>query len=289
MIARVPATSANLGPGFDSLGLALTIWAEVGLVAIDGSAPEGAHLADDHHLAAVAFARCGGIGRVWVRSPIPMARGLGYSAAVRVGGALVACGRRCADPVEVLELHSEEVLAVATELEGHADNAAPALFGGVIVSAGERSIRVPLPRSTFDPAIVVWVPDAKTRTDRSRAQLGAAVALADAVFNIGRTGYLVAALASGDVEALHHATQDRIHQDVRFLASPQSRVAADAAVAAGAWCSWLSGSGPTIAAMCATDRAIEIAAALPSGGRTKVLAIDHRGASVHADGDLATI
>ncbi|MEO6124589.1 MAG: homoserine kinase [Ilumatobacteraceae bacterium] len=268
-----------MGPGFDSLGMAVTLWAELGVVG-DDVMPVGAHVIDGHHLATVAFERVGGHGQLWEKSPIPMGRGLGYSAAVRVGGLLLGCAQRDDDEPDsdgVLARHGAEVLAVATALEGHADNAAPALLGGVVASAGDRSIQVPL---QLDPAVVVWVPSFTTRTDQSRSQLGTTVSTADAVFNIGRTAYLVAALAAGDVDALHHATQDRIHQPSRFEASPASLAAHDAAIAAGAWCSWLSGSGPTVAALCPVELADELAAALPTDGHTKVLRIDFGGASL---------
>jgi homoserine kinase len=276
MIVRVPATSANMGPGFDALGVALTLWAELGLV-IDGEVPSDAQAADEHHLATVAFRRLGGIGEVWVRSPIPMARGLGYSAAVRVGGLLLASAQHGAAGDDV---HAE-LLVHATALEGHADNAAPALLGGVVVTTGERSIRVPL---QFDPAVVVWVPSFTTRTDHSRTKLGPEVPFTDAVFNIGRAAYLVAALASGDVGALSHAMEDRIHQPSRFAASPASFAAHQAALEGGAWSSWLSGSGPTVAALCAVESAGDVAAAMAASadgvGHTKVLRIDHGGATI---------
>lgn len=277
MIARIPATSANLGPGFDSLGMALSLWAEIGLVDQAGLVPDGAHIADEHHLATVAFRKVGGAGALWVRSPIPMGRGLGYSAAVRVGGVLLGIAQREPASVEVITRFSDEILLEATNLEGHADNAAPALLGGVVASAGQRSIHVPL---QLDPAVVVWIPSFSTRTDRSRAQLAPLVPFADVVFNIGRTAFLVAALASGDVDALGHGMQDRIHQPTRFAAAPASRRAYDAALAAGAWCSWLSGSGPTVAALCAVELAPIVAAALPDDGHTKVLRIDHGGATL---------
>ncbi len=279
MISRVPATSANMGPGFDTLGVALTLWAEVGLIEPDGSIPDGAHAADEHHLATVAFARAGGAGDLWVRSPIPMARGLGYSAAVRVGGLLLACAQRDGDPHEAVGRYAVEILDIAADLEGHADNAAPALLGGVCVTTGERSLRVPL---QLDPAIVVWVPSFTTSTDQSRGKLATTISLADAVFNLGRSSMLVAALASGDVDALRHATEDRIHQSVRFAAAPATRAAHEAALDAGAWCAWLSGSGPTVAAMCAPEAAETLAAALPADGHTKILRIDHGGASIEA-------
>lgn len=290
MIVRVPATSANMGPGFDTLGVALTLCAEFGLVddsAGDGGIPSGARVADEHHLATEAFAILGGHGRIWERSPIPMGRGLGYSAAVRVGGLLLACAQRSAPDTDVHAEHAETVLAHATRLEGHADNAAPALLGGVVATTGERSIRVPL---QFDPAVVVWVPAFSTRTDHSRSKLGTEVSLADAVFNIGRVAYLVAALASGDVDALRHGSEDRIHQSSRFAASPASHAAYAAALDAGAWSAWLSGSGPTVAALCPIEAADETAAAMAestapgaaAGGHTKILRIDHGGATIEA-------
>lgn len=282
MIVRVPATSANMGPGFDTLGVALTLWAELGLAA-DGGLPEGARLADGHHLATHAFGLLGGHGQVWVRSPIPMGRGLGYSAAMRVGGLLLACAQQSGPGADVLAGRGEEVLAMAIRLEGHADNAAPALLGGVVASAGERSIRVPL---RFDPAVVTWVSSFSTRTDQSRSKLAADVSLPDAVFNIGRVAFLVAALVAGDVGALRHATEDRIHQPSRFAASPASYAAYEAALQNGAWCSWLSGSGPTVVALCAVEAADDVAAAMAASadgvGHAQVLRIDHGGATIEA-------
>ena len=105
------------------------------------------------------------------------------------------------------------MLALASELEGHADNVAASLFGGIVATADGRAVRVPL---AFDPAIVVWIPSFTTSTDESRTKLGSDVRLDDAVFNIGRVALLVAALAAGDTDALRSATQDRLHQDRRL-------------------------------------------------------------------------
>jgi homoserine kinase len=293
MIARVPATSANLGPGFDALGMALSLGAEVGILADGEPVPDGAHLADDHHLATVGFRLLHGEGRLWVRSPIPMGRGLGYSAAVRVGGLMLACGQRdgvnphsdATAVVACVQSNAPEVLFHATSLEGHADNAAPAVLGGVVASAGEHSVRIPM---GFDPAVVVWVPSFTTRTDHSRSMLGADVSMADAAFNIGHVALLVAALVQGDVPMLRHAMQDRLHQEQRFRAAPASQAAHAAALDAGAWCAWLSGSGPTVAALCATENADALASVLTlaltsepgTDGHAKVLRIDYRGATL---------
>jgi len=274
VIVRVPASSANLGPGFDVLGMALGIILELGVV--DDHAPVEARAVPDTHPSAVAFRAAGGTGSVWVRSPIPMGRGLGFSGAARVAGLVAGHAQRTGEGFDLADV-SDEVLAAATELEGHADNVAASLLGGVVAASGGRAVRVPL---AFDPAVVVWVPSSTTSTDESRGRLPATVDRADAVFNIGRTALLVAALAAGDVATLRLATEDRLHQDVRLARAPASRRALHAALEAGAWCAWLSGSGPTVAALCALDRTDALAAALPGDGHTKQLRIDHAGAVV---------
>lgn len=278
MIIRVPASSANLGPGFDTLGMALSLHAEAGV--IDGELPAGAQQIDQFHLAGVAFRRAGGEGELWVCSSIPVGRGLGFSGAVRVAGIVAAHAQRHGTDPDRMSAEMPAMLALASELEGHADNVAASLFGGIVATAGGRAVRIPL---AFDPAIVVWIPSFTTSTDESRSKLGRDVALGDAVFNIGRTALLVAALAAGDIDALRSATQDRLHQDRRLAAVEPSKAALDAALDAGAWCSWLSGSGPTVAAMCPFDDALDLAAQMPGDGHTKVLRIDHGGAVIEAD------
>ncbi len=278
MIVRVPASSANLGPGFDTLGMALSMHAEAGV--IDGDLPAGGQRIDQHHPAGVAFRRAGGEGDLWVCSPIPVGRGLGFSGAVRVAGVVAAHAQRHGSDPDRLVAELPAMLALAAELEGHADNVAASLFGGIVATADGRAVRIPL---AFDPAVVVWIPSFTTSTDESRTKLGSEIALSDAVFNIGRTALLVAALAAGDTGALRVATQDRLHQDHRLAAAAPSRDALQAALDAGAWCSWLSGSGPTVAAMCAYDDADELAAQMPDDGHTKVLRIDHEGAVIEAD------
>lgn len=270
MTIRVPATSANMGPGFDALGVALSLYADVGVVDVD-EMPDGARVAEDTHPAQVAFERAGGVGRVWTRNDIPMGRGLGFSGAVRVGGVLAAERQRTG----IFDARSVSALALCTELEGHADNVAPSLYGGVVVAADGVVVRVPV---AVNAAFVMWVPDHTTSTNESRRKIGDTVPLSTAVFNIARSAMLVAALASGEVGVLREATRDRIHQDIRFGASPASAAALDAGLAAGAWCGWLSGSGPTVAVMCDPGDAAGIAALLPAGGHTKLLSIDTEGA-----------
>ncbi len=261
---RVPATSANLGPGFDALGLALTAYLDF---TIGGDEPS-----DEAHLAVRTFRRAGGTGPVTVRAEIPGGRGLGFSAAARVAGLFAA---------EIQRGHAivrarDGVLEEATALEGHADNAAAAVHGGLVVAAGGVVTRVPL---AIELAIVVWIPERETSTKASRAQLGATVPFEDAVFNVGHAALMVGALAAGDVVALGVATQDRLHQNLRLARVPESRHALRTALDAGAWCAYLSGSGPSVAALCAPGPAADaVAAALASTGRVKVLGVDHEGA-----------
>jgi homoserine kinase len=270
MSIRVPATSANMGPGFDALGAALSMYCEVGVVG-DGATPDGAQEANDTHPAQVAFVRAGGGGRVWVRNHVPMGRGMGFSGAARIGGALAAERQREGRFVP----RSPSALALCTELEGHADNVAPALHGGVVVASEGHVVHIPV---VIDAAWVMWVPESTTSTSESRRKIGASVPLADAVFNIARTAMLVAALAGGDTTGLREATRDRIHQDIRFAASPASAAALEAGLAAGAWCGWLSGSGPTVALLCEPADAARLAESLPTGGRSLILSLDQAGA-----------
>ena len=278
MIAvRVPASTANLGPGFDALGMALTLHAELGPIEALGGAelPARSHVVEETHPAAVAFRAGGGRGGIWVRSPIPMGRGLGYSGAMRVGGLVAAAAQRQgSDGWAVLR---PGLLAVAADLEGHADNAAASLLGGVVAVAADRAVPVPM---ALSPEVIVWVPPTTSSTARSRSMLASTVAFEAAVFNVGRTALLVAALAAGDIGALARATEDRLHQDVRFAALVPSRAALAAGLEAGAWCGWLSGSGPSVALMCAPADGGGVAAALPGGAAVKRLRVDVEGAHV---------
>jgi homoserine kinase len=261
---RVPATSANLGPGFDALGLALTAYLDL---TIDGDPP-----AEESHLAVRTFRRAGGVGPVSVRCQVPGGRGLGFSAAARVAG-LFAASMQQGKPIVRVQA---SVLREATELEGHADNAAAAVHGGLVAVAGGTFTRVPL---AVEPAVVVWIPQRETSTKASRGQLAATVPFADAVFNVGRTALMVAALAAGDVGALRVASEDRLHQNARLSRVPDAHHAMRAAVDAGAWCAYLSGSGPSVAALCAPGPSAEaIAVKLAATGRTMILGVDHEGA-----------
>ena len=122
MIVRVPASSANLGPGFDTLGMALSLHAEAAV--IDGAVPAGAQEIDQFHPASVAFRRAGGEGDLWVCSSIPVGRGLGFSGTVRIAGIVAAHAQRYGNDPDALTARYPAMLALASELEGHAEIAA---------------------------------------------------------------------------------------------------------------------------------------------------------------------
>jgi homoserine kinase len=271
---RVPATSANLGPGFDALGMAVTLYADVGVVGVDDM-PDDAHEANDTHPAQIAFVLAGGTGRVWTCTNIPMGRGLGFSGAVRIGGVVAAEVQQ--HGADAWSRETSQALRIGTELEGHADNVAASLYGSIVATADGRVVKITTP---LDPVFVAWVPSFTTSTNESRTTLGPVIAFDDAVFNIGRTALLVAAFAAGDVATLAAATQDRLHQDVRFSVAERSRDALAAGLAAGAWCGWLSGSGPTVALLGDAKDADAICGALPADGSAKQLRIDHDGARI---------
>jgi homoserine kinase len=275
MIVRVPGSSANLGPGFDALALALDLYVEAGA----GDPPHRCQPCDIHHPGARAFSDAGGTGPVWMRTSIPMGRGLGFSGAARVAGACLAVAQRAgaltAGPVPSDD--RAEVLERVARLEGHADNAAASLYGGLVATAAGRVVPVAL---GFDPAVVVWIPDTTTSTERSRTALPEAVDFDDAVFNVGRTALLLAAMAAGDVPALHDATADRLHQDRRLASVPGAADVLTAGIAAGAWCGWLSGSGPSLAFLCERSAGHQLSASLGPTGHTKLLAIDRAGAAI---------
>jgi len=266
MKVSVPASSANLGPGFDVLGMALDV------PFVLSTDPGGArHAAEPTHPAAVAFAKAGGKGPLWWESPIPPGRGLGFSGAARVAGALAGFLQGGLSE----EAARPPALDVAVELEGHPDNAAASMLGGITVATGGRALRVPTP---LDLRVVVWWPPTATSTNSSRAALPDVVPFADAVFNVGRAALLVAALAAGDTDALATAMEDRLHQPARLQAAPTSAAALDALRSAGAVAAWLSGSGPTVAGFVHPADAERVVAALPPDGTARSLAIDTNGA-----------
>jgi len=237
-LIRVPASSANLGPGFDVLAAALQIHLEVEVeetgrfevvtdldIARDRRnlcvrAFEALHPAEDFTFT--------------IRSEIPLSGGLGSSAAAIVAGAMAAD--------HLFELDAD-LLAVATEVEGHPDNVAAALLGGFVVCADGGASRFEVPSGL--EAIVV-VPDESVRTKEARGALPAEVPMADAVFNVAHASMLVLGLARGEWDLVSRGLQDRLHQPRRASLYPRSLQIAERARELGALGATISGAGPTV-------------------------------------------
>ncbi len=243
MRARAPASSANLGPGFDTLAVALDRYVEVDVEPasrlIVRSEGEGAGLSDDpSHLAARVAIDVAGTDRlaITVRSQIPIARGLGSSAALAVAAAAAA--------------GAEDPLAVAAAMDGHPDNAAASTVGGLVAAArvrgGVHVVRLPLDVSL---AFVVIVPEFTLSTARARQALPLEVSRDSAAFNLGRMALLVAGLADSRL-LVPEATEDRLHQDYRSPLFPAAPKLLMAMVAGGALAACWSGAGPSLLGIC---------------------------------------
>lgn len=256
---RVPATSANLGPGFDSLGLSLALYNHLSLRVSDqdslSTQGEGAAQlsGQTHTLAHTAAHRVFAALEIEVEgvelslhNRIPFSRGLGSSSAAIVGGLVAA--NEWARKHHNLALGSSQLLDLASEIEGHPDNVAPALMGGLVVAAtGENgavsALKVPV--AAF-PRFAVWIPDAELATKTARGVLPDTYSRADAIWNLSRAALLVAALASGDFSPLSEALRDKIHQDYRAPLVLGFESISRAALEAGAFGVTLSGAGPSI-------------------------------------------
>lgn len=296
---RVPASTTNLGPGFDTLGLALKLYNRLRFRVIEGPVRvdvdgEGAGQLDTgpDNLVYRAVARLyGEAGRpipalqIHLNNSIPMSRGLGSSSTAIVGG-LVGANALLGSPLD-----REHILALAVELEGHPDNVTPALLGGFQVAAmtgeGLIHLRLPAPRGL---RTVVCVPDAAVSTAEARNALPDSYSREDAVFNVGRTALLVAGLLTGETGVLREAMQDRLHQPYRAALVPGFEAAIRAALDAGAAGACLSGSGSTMLAL-TTGRETEIGEAMVAavrasgvGARWMSLDVDEEGAVVEAAG-----
>jgi homoserine kinase len=248
VIVRAPATSANLGAGFDVAAVAFELWNEVELTPANGTPP------DPEHLAVRAFARFADPEQFTFRftDRIPRERGLGSSAAVvalgLVAGALAAHKEPTAD----------ELLAAGLDLEGHADNLAAALAGGVCLTWDGHIARI---ADDLPAAAIGVVPPSRVRTAEARAALPDTLPHADAAFSAGRAALLGAALAAGDQTLLSASAGDRLHEPYRAAHAPHLAAIRDD-LPVGALGATLSGSGPTVVVWAERDRAGAVAAEL---------------------------
>ena len=247
----VPATSANLGSGFDCVGVALNLYNELYFFADQkASLPMGTSLLNKESLAHQGMLQVAKyVGKkspklnIAIKTVVPRARGLGSSATLTVAG-LVA-----ANLLLKADLKEEELLNLASKIEGHPDNAAPALLGGLVNSVttevGIKYIKV-TPQQPLQ--VIVAVPDYKLATAEARKVLPAVVPHQDAVFNTGRFGMLMASFLTGDYQLLSLAMQDRLHQPYRLPLVPGLNEVMSAVLAHGALGSCLSGAGPSVLA-----------------------------------------
>jgi homoserine kinase len=263
---RSPASAANLGPGFDCLGLALNLWNQT-TFSLEGQGMqvevwgEGNNLlaADDDNLVARAAMRLyQAVGAplpegllIRCENHIPLGGGLGSSAAAIVSG-LVGANALLGTP-----LSDEDLLRLATAMEGHPDNVATALAGGLtlVTTIGEGVLARRLPAMPLQMAVVV--PAVHLPTQVARAALPREVPLVDAVYNIGRTAFVIEALRIGDLGLLGKVMDDRLHQPYRMKLIPGAEMAFSAARRAGAAAVALSGAGPTIVAFAPASEKIE--------------------------------
>jgi homoserine kinase len=266
---RVPATSANLGPGFDCLGLALNIWNEVSFEAaekitykVSGEGVEKLNKGTKNLLTkafAFVYEVCGSEMRgacIQAKNEILMSSGLGSSAAAIVAG-LFGANEMLDNP-----LNENELLKLATEMEGHPDNVAPALLGGLVISIiadGEIiTRRYEIPELT----IVIVKPNMEWPTKIARAVLPKSISRADSIYNIGRTALVVDALRNGDLDLLQKVMDDRIHQPYRLKHISGGLSAYKTAKHFGA--AALSGAGPSIIAFVPPENAEQAKAEIQS-------------------------
>jgi len=254
----VPATVANLGSGFDVFGVALNLYLEVEYreAERDRFVYEGdGQIADSpnnivHQALRAAFAEVDDQPpplEIRVFNPIPLARGMGSSAAARVAGAMIA------DRLLSGRLGLEGVFRVACELEGHPDNVAPAVFGGFQLALSQPLIHLDLPHPE-DLFFVLAVPAFELPTSAARDALPAEVPLSDAVFNLSRAALWPPALAAGSLELMREAARDRLHQPYRLDLMPGAEKALGKAAEFGAP-AFVAGAGPSIAAIFRGDPA----------------------------------
>ena len=291
---RIPASTANLGSGFDVLGLALSLYNTIEVeevprgveITVEGEGAE--HLQGDGERSLVVRAAKATFAHLGIKPPglkihlkneIPLKRGLGSSGTACLGG-IIAAGELSGRP-----LSTAEVLRLGVDLEGHPDNITPSLVGGLTAACLAEGqvlyVKIPIPEAIQAVAVI---PEVELSTADARQALPRQIPLVDAVYNVSRAALLVGALAAGERSLLREATKDRLHQPYRAKLLPGMAEVLEAAERAGALCAFLSGAGSTVVAL--ADHEVEkvgreMAEAWGRKGmRTtvKILAVDRQGA-----------
>jgi homoserine kinase len=253
-LVRVPASSANLGPGFDCMAAALALTLEVEVVETGRFAIETdlAIARGRENLCVRAFERLHPPDdfTFTIRSEIPLSGGLGSSAAAIVAGLMAAD--------HMFELDAD-LLAHASDMEGHPDNVAASLYGGFVVCADGQATRFEPPTGLEALAVV---PEQAVNTRAARAALPAQVPMGDAVFNVAHAALLTLGLARGDWDLLARGLHDRLHQQARAGLFPRSMALAERARELGALGATISGAGPTVLVWCFYEQTGAVAEAL---------------------------
>ncbi|MEB3276150.1 MAG: homoserine kinase [Cyanobacteriota bacterium] len=288
VVVHVPATTANLGPGFDCLGAALALDNVFEIRCIHGGSErfdliiegsEGAHLRGGPDNLVYRSAQ-----RVWreaglepvalearVRLAVPPARGLGSSATAIVAG-LMGANALAAEP-----LSTEKLLELAIDIEGHPDNVVPSLVGGLCMTAKAASQRWRVVRCEWSPLVcaVVAIPTIRLTTSEARRAMPKAIPIPDAVSNLGALTLLLQGLRTGNGELITDGLHDRLHEPYRWGLIQGGKAVREAALAAGAWGCVISGAGPSLLALCSDALAEPVRAAMVEAWRLQ--GVDSRG------------
>ena len=275
MVLNVPATSANLGPGFDCLGAALDLNNRFAMRRIEGGGErfeliiegtEGSHLRGGPENLVYRAAQ-----RVWkaaglepvalearVRLAVPPARGLGSSATAIVAG-LMGANALVGEP-----LSKEKLLELAIDIEGHPDNVVPSLLGGLCMTAKAASQRWRVVRCEWTPSVkaVVAIPSIRLSTSEARRAMPKAIPVGDAVVNLGALTLLLQGLRTGNGDLISDGMHDRLHEPYRWRLIKGGDQVKQAAMDAGAWGCAISGAGPSVLALCEEDKGPAVSRAM---------------------------
>jgi homoserine kinase len=293
---RIPASSANLGPGFDCIGVALNLYTEVSMgfiekgLIIEASGEDYKEIETTENnlvykAAKIIFEKTEthykGL-KIEIKNGIPIGSGLGSSAAAIIGGMLAA--NELAGGI----LTHKEILNLAASMEGHADNVGPALNGGLNVTVfdGVNTYYVKKELEN-DLTFIAFTPKKVLKTEIARNILPPKIDFKDAVFNTGRSSLLTAALFSGRYDLLKIASQDMLHQKYRSKLIPEMYACFEKSLEAGAYSAFLSGAGPTIMAICPEDKADKVVESV--GSVYTYMGIDYRVYKLHCENNGAQV